>query len=217
MVKKSKQPTEFNGFQRDEIGTAIRKAEGPTCGEIYAVLARESDNYLLISFFIWTIVVFFCSMILAFGLHWWWHDVPLHYFAITVLSCHLLGLFYLSIIPRLRLAITPTLIKTRICHENAIKQFLAQNVHHTEKRTAVLLFISLAERYAEVIADVKISDKVPPQTWNAIVAGMVEKARENDLTGAYVEAIEKSGQILSEYFPAPDHSENELPDHIVEL
>lgn len=202
---------------RDEITAAIRNAEQTTSGEIFAVLAQQSDNYLIISFFMWTIGIFFCSIILAFVFHWRWHDIPLHYFAITILFCHLIGLFYLSIIPGLRLAITPTPVKNYICHENAIKQFLAQNVHRTEKRTGILLFISLTERYAEIIADTKISKKVPPQTWNEIVASMIEKARQNDVTGAYIVAIEKSGNILSEYFPAKEHIANELPDHIVEI
>lgn len=202
---------------RDEITAAIRNAEQTTSGEIFAILARQSDNYLINSFFIWTIGIFSCSIILVFVFHWSWHDIPLHYFAITILFCHLIGLFYLSIIPKLRLAITPTRVKNYICHKNAIKQFLAQNVHRTEKRTEILLFISLAERYAEIIADTKISEKVPLQTWNEIVASMIEKARQNDLTGAYIVAIKKSGNILSEYFPAKEYIANELPDHIVEI
>lgn len=207
----------FTLSQRNEITEAIHKAEKNTCGEIFAVLAKDSDNYLFVSFFIWTVFVFFIFIILAFVLHWGWHDVPLHYFAMAILAVHLIGLFYLSVIPKLRLAITPPSVKKYICHGNAIKQFLAQNVHRTTKRTAILLFISLAERYAEVIADIKISEKIPQETWSTIVVQMIEKASEKDLTGAYIIAIQKSGEILTQYFPANDHIDNELPDHIVEL
>lgn len=217
MVEKSDKLTPLNVIERDKIGAAIHAAEKTTTGEIFAIFTKESDSYFFISFFIWTAVVFFISIVAAFGLHWGWHDVPLHYFASAALIIHLLGLFYLSVIPALRLAITPIAIKKRICHANALKQFLAQNINRTTKRTGILLFISLAEHYAEVIADSKISDKVPFDTWTSIVDGMITKARNNDLTGAYIEAIEKSGSILSEYFPSAGHIKNELPDHIIEL
>ena len=204
-------------IERDRISAAIHSAEKTTSGEIFAVFTKGSDSYFIISFFMWTVFVFFCSIIVAYCLHFWQYDIPLHYFASIFLTIHLLGLFYLSIIPALRFAITPASIKNRICHENAMRQFLAQNINRTKKRTGILLFISEAEHYAEVIADTKISEKVPPETWNAIVKGMMEKARNRELTEAFVEAIKKSGEILTCYFPECSHIDNELPDHIVEL
>lgn len=217
MVEMKNRSNPLNTIERNRISAAIHAAEKTTTGEIFAIFTKESDSYFFISFFIWTAVVFLIFVIAAFGLHWGWHDVPLHYFASAALIIHLLGLFYLSVIPALRLAITPTAIKKRICHANAIKQFLAQNINHTTERTGILLFISLAEHYAEVIADSKISDKLPFETWTSIVDGMIKKARDRDLTGAYIEAIKKSGTILSEYFPSSRHIKNELPDHIIEL
>lgn len=217
MVEKISTSTSCNVVERDRISIAIREAEKTTTGEIFAVFTKESDSYFFISFFIWTAVIFFLTIIAAFGLHWGWHDIPLHYFATVALIIHLLGLFYLSVMPALRMAITPEAIKKRICHGNALRQFLAQNINRTTKRTGILLFISLAEHYAEVIADTKISDKVPVETWTSIVNGMIKQARNKDLTGAYIEAIEKSGKILAQYFPAQSHVKNELPDHIIEL
>lgn len=204
-------------LQRDQISAAICSAEKSTNGEIFAVFAKESDNYFFISFFIWTVAIFFTSIIAAYGIHWFWHDVPLHYFASTVLAIHLLGLFYLSILPQLRLLITPAAIKNRICHANAVRQFLAQNINRTKKRTGILLFISQAEHYAEVISDIKIVEKVPAEIWTDIVKGMMTKAREGHLTEAYLEAIKKSGEVLTHYFPRNATTENELPDHIIEI
>lgn len=208
-------PVSLDVIQHDEISAAIRSAEATTDGEIYAVFAKESDSYFFISFFIWTVTIFFVSIIGAYMLHWGWHDIPLHYFATVVLSIHLLGLFYLSIIPALRLLITPGAIKNRICHANATRQFLAQNINRTTKRTGILLFISQAEHYAEIIADVKIAEKVPPETWKRIINGMVKKARDGDINGAFIESIQKSGKILTQFFPRNSHIDNELPDRIV--
>ena len=51
----------------------------------------------------------------------------------------------------------------------AVEQFLVQNLHTTKGRTGVLIYVSFAERYAEVIADDGIYKKVPPETWERVV------------------------------------------------
>ena len=45
-------------------------------------------------------------------------------------------------------------------HRRAVEQFLVQNLHTTEGRTGVLIFVSVAERYAEILADHGIHAKV---------------------------------------------------------
>ena len=154
----------MNILQRDQISAAIHDAEKTTNGEIFAVFAKESDNYFFISFFIWTVAIFFTSIIAAYGIHWFWHDVPLHYFASTVLAIHLLGLFYLSILPQLRLLITPAAIKNRICHANAVRQFLAQNINHT-KNEQVSCFSSLKPNIMRKLYRIsKLSKKYPQKS-----------------------------------------------------
>ena len=61
---------------------------------------------------------------------------------------------------RLRIHLVPRRQRYRHAHDNAMKQFLARNVHLTTARTGVLLFVSLAERYAEVVADAGINSQV---------------------------------------------------------
>ena len=62
-------------------------------------------------------------------------------------------------------------------HDNALRQFLARNVHITTQRTGVLLFVSLAERYAAVVADAGIDRQVRQEDWDGVVAELVEQAR----------------------------------------
>ena len=40
-----------------------------------------------------------------------------------------------------------------------------------------MLFVSLAERYAEVVADAGINSRVPQETWDGVVAGLIAHAR----------------------------------------
>jgi putative membrane protein len=58
-----------------------------------------------------------------------------------------------------------------------MQQFLAQGIHLTEKRTGVLIFASVAERYAEIIADSGIDAKVNPDAWTGAIAAMVLPSR----------------------------------------
>ena len=66
----------------------------------------------------------------------------------------------------LRFAIVPNSIQRARAHQKAVEQFLAQNLHTTKGRTGVLIYVSFAEHYAEVIADDGIYKKVPHDPWN---------------------------------------------------
>ncbi len=111
----------------------------------------------------------------------------------------------------------PRRLKYRQAHANAVKQFLARNVHLTTARTGVLLFVSLAERYAEVVADAGINQKVSQETWDGVVLQLVEGARESRLADGFVTAIGTVGALLSEHFPVSEDDINELDDHLVEI
>ena len=55
----------------------------------------------------------------------------------------------------------------------AMRQFFAQGLHKTENRTGVLIFASVAERYAEIVADAGINAKVTPEVWDQAVAALI--------------------------------------------
>lgn len=199
------------------IATAIRKAEAKTSGEIYVVLAGESDDYFYPACCVMSFVTLVLAIICAFWMHWNWRDIPLHYFGFGMLVFFILSVLYLIFIPSLRLWVTPPYIKKQRAHLNAMRQFMAHNVHRTRHRTAVLLFISLAERYAEVIADTGINENVAPCEWQEIVDILTSHARKGLLADGYIKAIGRAGKLLGQYFPASSHDENVLPDHLIEL
>ena len=102
-----------------------------------------------------------------------------------------LGLIYL--VPALRLRLAPRRWQFMQAHDNALRQFLSHNVHLTSERTGVLIFVSLAERYAEIVADAGINAKVPQEVWDEVVAGLIEKARTDHLADGLVTAITVKG------------------------
>jgi putative membrane protein len=117
----------------------------------------------------------------------------------------------------LRFAIVPSSIKRARAHQKAVEQFLAQNLHTTKGRTGVLIYVSFAEHYAEVIADDGIYKKVPQKTWNGVVSTLTTHLGRGQRTQGFIAAIETCGKILAEHFPPGRIDQNELPNHLIVL
>jgi putative membrane protein len=90
-------------------------------------------------------------------------------------------------------------------------------LHTTKGRTGVLIYVSDAERYAEVIADDGIYQKVTPQVWDALIAALTANIRSGHRTEGFVAAIETCGAILAEHFPPEAFDHDELPNHLIVL
>lgn len=199
------------------IAEAIRKAEAETSGEIYAVLARSSDDYFFAAGFVATCGILLASVVVAFLAHWYWFDVRLPMFGLAVLAAFLTAMLVLWAFPAIRMLLVPRRIRYKRAHLNALQQFLARNVHITEHRTGILLFVSMAEHYAEVIADAGINARVGQDEWNAIVATLVHHASRAQVAEGFVLAIGQAGLLLETHFPAGADNVNELDDHLIEL
>jgi putative membrane protein len=87
----------------------------------------------------------------------------------------------------------------------------------TRGRTGILLFVSIAERYVEILADRGIDEKVPPGTWKEIVAAFTRQVREGKIADGFVGALTACGALLVSRFPRAADDQNELPDVLIEL
>ncbi|MCX2697641.1 MULTISPECIES: TPM domain-containing protein [Ochrobactrum] len=199
------------------IAEAIRAAETNTSGEIYAVLARASDDYFFAAGFVATCGILIASVVAAFLAHWYWFDISLPMFGLAVLAAFATAMFLLWLVPSIRILLVPRRIRYKRAHLNALQQFLARNVHITEHRTGILLFVSMAEHYAEVIADAGIDARVEQEEWNGIVATLIHHASRLEVADGFVLAIGQAGVLLEKHFPAGEHTINELDDHLIEL
>ena len=199
------------------VSKAVQTAESQTSGEIYCVVCRRSDPYFLAAGFYLSCGVLLIGFLLALLLDRSWYNVTPLVLAGAQLSAWALGMLVLWWVPALRLLLVPRNISYRRAHAHAVQQFVAHNIHATGSRTGVLLFVSLAERYAEVIADSEISKLVGQDEWNGIVKDLTEGARRKQLADALVTAVERSGELLQNHFPADGKPKNELPDHVVEM
>ncbi|MGI6856485.1 TPM domain-containing protein [Mesorhizobium sp. 1B3] len=203
--------------EHSRIAEAIRAAEERTAGEIYCVVARSSDSYLFPAAFFVTAAMLLISLAVAWALHHWWFDPRPTTVVLAQLAAVACGLALLWFLPAMRIWFVPRRLRYRHAHANAVKQFLARNVHITEARTGVLLFVSLAERYAEVVADAGIDRRVDQSAWDGVVSTLVEHAAGDRLADGFVAAVGSVGALLEQHFPAGELDVNELDDHVVEI
>jgi putative membrane protein len=117
----------------------------------------------------------------------------------------------------LRFAIVPNTVKRARAHQKAVEQFLAQSLHTTKGRTGVMIYVSFAERYAEVIADSGIYQKVPQTTWRELVDTLTAHLARGERVEGFVTAIETCGKILAKHFPPGIIDHDELPNHLILL
>ena len=99
----------------------------------------------------------------------------------------------------------------------SVQQFLAHGLHTTEQRTGVLIFVSLMEHHAEIIADAGISAKVDDAVWREAMDKLVGEIRAGRLAEGLIAAIETTGTVLARHFPRAANDRNELPNGLVLL
>ncbi|MDI6028887.1 TPM domain-containing protein [Corticibacterium sp. UT-5YL-CI-8] len=203
--------------EHDSIANAIRAAEAHTSGEIYCVVARSSDSYFFPAAFIVGAGMVAASLLAALGLEYFWFAIRLPVFVAAQLCATGAALLGLWLLPSLRIHFVPHGLRYRRAHANAQGQFLARNVHVTAARTGVLIFVSLAEHYAAVVADSGIDAKVGQKEWDGIVGELTKQAAADRLAQGFVGAISAVGALLAVHFPVEERDINELDDHLVEL
>jgi len=94
-------------------------------------------------------------------------------------------------------------------------EFYQAGLHRTVDATGVLIFVSIAERQAVVLADQGIAKQLAPDVWSETVSLITRSVKDGGLGRGLVEAIGRCGQLLKPHFPIKDHDRNELRDALV--
>jgi putative membrane protein len=193
---------------RERIAAAIRAAEERTSGEIVCVLAQTSSDIMALPIFL--------AAAAALTLPW----VLMALTAMTVqrmLSLQILAFLALLIVlclPRVRVALMPRKAQRAVAHRVAMEQFVARGIARKKERSGILIFVSLAERYARIVADEGISSHVPQSEWQAAVDALIAHMRSGHIAEGFITAIEVCGSKLAEHFPRNGLTRDELPDRI---
>ena len=193
---------------RERISIAISAAEAKTSGEIICVLAQNSSDATELPIFI--------AAVAALALPW----LLVAFTAMTVyriLSLQIVIFFALMVLlclPRVRVALMPRAARRAIAHRVAMDQFAIRGIAHKKDRTGILIFVSLAERYARIIVDEGIAAHVSQPEWQGAVDALVAHMRDGRISDGFIEAINVCGNKLTTHFPHTEASRDELPNRI---
>jgi putative membrane protein len=193
------------------IVEAIRAAEEKTAGEIFCVIARACGDYHLVPIAWATLVALAIPLPLIYLTIW-----PAGIIYLLQLAAFIVVALVLSL-PMIRFRIVPKRRLWRHAHAEAMNQFLAHGIHLTEQRTGVLIFASVAERYAEIVADRGINAKVQPEVWSKAVAAMISAIKDGRPGDGFVAAVELCGEQLARHFPPGALNPDELPSKVIEI
>lgn len=97
-------------------------------------------------------------------------------------------------------------------HERAIEMFSRLRVWDTEHNSGVLIYLLLADRQVEIVADRGIHARVGEQGWQAICREMEYAFRAGDFERGAVAGITRIGALLAQHFPAQGENPDELSD-----
>jgi putative membrane protein len=216
---------------RDKISAAISAAEATSDGEIVAVTTALSDSYHDVALH-WALVPLFAVLAWAAwrptALEWWyrfllggWQPEPsmgelltlLLFFAALKFTIALLVLRWMP----LRLALTPGATKHRRVRRRAVTIFKAAAERRTENRAGILIYLSMGERRAEIVADEAITKVTTPETWGEAMATLLADVRDGRPGDGNCAAIQQIGIELAEHFPKTAPNPNEIPDKLIEL
>ena len=191
------------------ITQAITDIEQNTDAELVTVVARQTDDYYYIPA-LWAALVALVSPGVVL-LTPFWLDVTEVLF---VQAGVFLVMWFLLRIPPILQRIIPRSVKRWRASNMAHRQFLENNLHHTEGATGVLIFVAETEHYVQIIADRGINQHVTQEQWQSIVDAFTDKVRTGQVAEGLTLAIEACGKLLIQHVPKT-HERNELPNHLI--
>jgi putative membrane protein len=213
------------------VSAAVAKAERISDGEIVTVVAERSDAYHDVGLHYAVLAMLLVpawwavapqSMVDWFtGLLLGWNTEPTRGQVMLYMFAKLAGTFlavrFLLAWRPLRMALTPGRTRTRRVHRRAVELFKASCEMKTRGRTGILLYLSLAERRAEIVADKAIADQVGPEVWGEAMTVLIDEVEAGRPGRGLALAIERIGAVLAEILPPTHDNPDELPNRLILL
>ena len=207
--------------EKREIETCVKEVEKNTSGEIVPLVVSASYHYPMSNMIGALIFGLLISVVLTlvFSIRKSWGGVTAldlwlfpAVFAVSFLLFH-------ELIKRIswlkRIFITKAEINEEV-EEAALTSFYRNGLNNTRDRTGILIFISVFERRAFVLADEGINAKVDTGVWQEIVGTVVQGIRQRRQAQGICQAVRRCGDLIRKAFPIKSDDTDELDNLIVE-
>lgn len=201
----------LNQQEQSQVAETITNIERQTDAELVTVLARQADDYTYIPL-LWASVL---ALLLPSAVNYFPQWLNVHQLILCQWGVFIL-LAILFRLPKIQSRLVPRAVRHWRASNLARRQFLEQNLHHTHGETGMLIFVSEAERYVEILVDRGISAKIPDSHWQAIVSLFTARVAKGETAQGFIECIEACGKELQRELPA-SREKNELPNHLIIL
>ena len=223
--------TPLTETDRSAIAAAVTQAETHSSGEIVTVLAPRADGYwdvaLAWSAFVALLALAVLDLAPAFYLglvdrvlgRWGevWTPRDVLSLALTVVTLKFAGMVALQMWQPLRLWLVPGPIKAARVHARAVTAFKLGAEQRSAGRTGVLIYLSLAEHRAVILADAAIASKVSPDVWGDAMHALLGPIRQGHVAEGMVAAIGMVGAVLTAHLPPRAADTNDIPDRLIEV
>ncbi len=213
------------------VTEAVTRAEETSDAEIVTIVAEKSDSYHDVGLHYAILAMLLIPPILAalpqstvdraMAFFLGWNETATRGLLMVLLfallaATFLLVRYALAYMP-LRMALTPGSTKSRRVRRRAIELFRVGAERRTVGLTGVLLYLSLREHRAEIVADEAIVGKVAPEIWGEAMADLIEEVKEGRPGSGMAKAVDRIGAVLAQHLPKSQSDRNELPDRLIQL
>lgn len=219
----------FDQSAQDIVTGTVAEAEASTSGEIVTVLADRSDGYTDVAL-LWAVAISFTAMALVTAfpdfytdlvdriLGRWsyvWTPGELLTLVTGIGLLKFLAMWAIQLWQPLKFALIPAPVKSSRVRAAAVRHFKVGAERRTHGRTGVLLYLSMREHRAEIVADEAIAAKVDAEVWGKAMADMLAEIRQGHIGEGLAAGVRDVGAVLAEHFPRGADDVNELPDRLI--
>lgn len=215
---------QFTSAEIQRVDEAVAAAETVTSAEIVPVIARSSGRYdraedafgACCGVALLLFVEFFLHPALEPPIDW--RELSLWPILTKLLFLTLgtvIGIVLSSHLPAVRRFFVPRRELTAEVQARAKQVFFDQRVHHTTGRWGILLYLSLFERRAVVLADDRIVEELGDSTIERWCMHLTEQVGAGDPIHALERVIAEIASELAIVCPATPDQKNERPDAMI--
>lgn len=177
---------------KSRIHAAVAAAEARVPVHVAVSVVPASDRYALYPLAWGAVATLLAGAIMAIA----WPGLPLRE-AFVIEACVFIFFSLLVDWWPLRLATVPRHVRKRHAQALAHREFAARVLASHERKGGVLFFVSLGERYAEILADGDTHARVGSDAWNKIVADYIATAKRGLIADGIVAAVNACAAAIS--------------------
>lgn len=217
----------FSSEDHQRVTQAVVEAETKTSAEICPVVAAVSGRYDRAE----DIIGLWGALIVLGVLWFYWPPVPhephawgemspalqLVIYVVAMVAGFILSAFFGSRVSSLRRLFTPRQQIQDEVLQRAQAVFFDKRIHHTDSASGVLIYISLDEHQAAILADRNVLQAVGQEVIERWRNELTAALRRSSVTDSLCQVIGQIGDSLATPLPRLSSDVNELADALVVL